>query len=109
MDNQKRIEELKNSTMVDEYLTLIHEEEKRSYRNYMLENQFLVPRKLHDLSATYPEITWGQANELYRIAVENVLFKHKVECITDIPFGSGLVESKKVFEELLKVLSGRGE
>ena len=72
-------------------------------RNYTLEAQFSIPRKLNYLADKYPTITWSEAKELYKTSVEELLKEFEVECILDIGgYGKGFVMASALFESKLQ-------
>lgn len=72
----------------------------QKYREWTLKNQFRIPRSNEYLVERFKnELTYNDMVNLYVISVNEVLKNHKVEVLTDIPWGRGYFEAKKRWEE----------
>ena len=72
-------------------------------------NEIHIPRKYAYLAREYPEVTWKQANIIWKNSVENVKAIYKAKCLIDIPFGQGYVEAFGEFKRMLEKANHQAE
>ena len=72
-------------------------------------NETHIPRKYAYLAREYPEVTWKQANIIWRNSVENVKAIYKAKYLIDIPFGQGYVEAFGEFKRMLEKANRQAE
>lgn len=54
---------------------------------YMLHDQFNIPKRLNYLAEQYGLITWKEVQHLYNICVEEVLMEFNLRSLNDGSFG----------------------
>jgi len=68
---------------------------------FLVMNQYNLPRRLHSSAYRFPHVAFYQALELYEISVREVLTLYRAKNLYDKPlgFGRGIVLAKELWLE----------
>ena len=76
--------------------------DKEEYKNYMRIKQYRFNEIDEWIASKYGDkLTFNEVTELRLIAIRQILIKYNVEVITDISWGKGLLEYRKLWEEMM--------
>lgn len=66
--------------------------EDKDVRQYMIDHQFEIPKKLYYFAEEFPTVTWKRAQEIYKASVRRVLDSYGEEDIFsgNLGFGKGM-------------------
>lgn len=73
----------------------------KCFKEYCIEHQYELPRKLYVYAECYPNVSFLQALRLYELAVAETLIILKAKTLFDSPlyYGRGLVYARDIWIE----------
>ena len=75
----------------------------KQFRGYMKYKQYQLSDRDQFIASLYGDkLTYNEIVELRLLALREILIKYKVEVITDISWGKGLLEYRNKWEMMMK-------